>query len=136
MRMSAVVLAGALAAAGCGGADDQSALEFRQAPYIGVSCRTANSIRCDRVGLAVWLKENPAHLSASIEGRPVKLRLMRGTESRWEGFLQPAGLLEGPLKVRAHGGRWNGAPPVYARVRLGSGAGERTVRVRVSPGWG
>src|SRR2546429_277960 len=27
-----------------------------RSPYLGVACPTANSIACDRVGLAVWLR--------------------------------------------------------------------------------
>lgn len=41
-------------------------------------------------------------------------------EQSWEGFLQPAGLIDGPLKVRPDRGRyyWIGTTPVSGHVRL------------------
>jgi hypothetical protein len=59
-------------------------------------------------------------------------------ESHWEGFLRPAGLIDGPLKVRPDKGRyyWIGKHPVYARVTVSAGGRARTVRVPVWAGWG
>jgi hypothetical protein len=53
----------------------------------------------------------------------VDARFGKRTYSRvayYEGFLQPAGLLDGPLRVRPEGGpyRWFGRHPVTAQVRL------------------
>jgi hypothetical protein len=140
MRKGAA-LAGAVLMAGCGGVDHKTAPapKLARQPQIGVSCPRANSIRCDRVGLAIWLKHDPAHLSASIEGRPLKMRLLPNPqESHWEGFLQPAGLIDGALKVRPDRGRyyWTGKHPVYARVKISSGGRARTLRVPVFAGWG
>ena len=108
--------------------------------YMGVSCPKANSIRCDRVGLAVWLRRRPARLSATIAGRPLRLRRH---SDHYEGFLVPAGLIDGPLRVRPDGGRyrWTGAKPVTARVRLTARFPDgrtlrRTLNVGLAAGWG
>jgi hypothetical protein len=65
-----------------------------------------------------------------------------GRGTGWEGYLRPARLADGPLRVSAtSGGRWLGDPPVYAVVRLtgeyadGSSAA-RLLRIRLAPGWG
>lgn len=122
---------------------------------MGVSCRLPNSIRCDGVGLAVWLPRRATRLEASIAGKPVTMRA-RGAAgdarfgrkrfrsvAYYEGFLQPAGLLDGPLRVRPDKGRhrWLGRHPVSATVHLtahyGSGQpARRTIRVDLAAGWG
>lgn len=73
------------------------------APYLGLACPKANSIACDRVGLTVWLERAATGVSASVNGRPLRLEA-GGTGGRpptthWEGFLQPAGMLRGALKI-------------------------------------
>jgi hypothetical protein len=132
--------------AGCA-ADEPRSLELARAPYMGVACRVPNSIACDRVGLAVWLKK-PAHrLTASIAGRNVTMRspgsFVAGRGTGWEGYLHPAGVRQGPLEVRPDRGTdyWAGRRPVYAPVRItayfrdGTSA-SRVVRVRLNAGWG
>jgi hypothetical protein len=123
--------------------------------YMGVSCGKPNSIRCDRVGLAVWLPRRARRLEASIGGRPLELRWGRtddatdygATKHRrvqyYEGFLQPAGLIDGPLRIHPDGGRyhWTGRVPVSAQVRLiaryrGGKAKRRTLSVPLAAGWG
>jgi hypothetical protein len=163
-----LVLAIALAAAfatGCGGAgteqsrgeggDNQlrrvSAEEaLSRDPYMGVSCRIPNSFACDRVGLAVWLREPAARVDAAVAGRHFKLDDPEWSEAGedgerrvFTGFLQPAGLIDGPLQVTADAGpdRWIGREPVSASVNLwivrDSGATTNTtVEVGLSPGWG
>ncbi len=108
--------------------------------YMGVSCPRPNSIRCDRVGLAVWLPGRTERLAASIAGRP--LAMHRRTD-HFEGFLRPAGLIDGPLRVRPDRGRyyWTGRHPVSAKVRLivryrGGRRARRTLRVGLAAGWG
>lgn len=122
---------------------------------MGVSCPQPSSIRCDRVGLAVWLPRASTRVEASIAGRPVRMRRGRDwNDARfgkrryrrvafYEGFLRPAGLLDGPLRVRPDGGRyhWTGRHPVTARVRLTAhyrrgGPARRTLRVPLWAGWG
>jgi hypothetical protein len=114
---------------------------------MGVSCDgRSNWIGCDRVGLYVYLTEDVARLTASIEGRRVSMRPARGGEDArhdWEGLLKPAGLIDGPLRVRPDRGRyhWFGRRPVYGRVRLnvvdddGRSATTR-LRLRLAAGYG
>jgi hypothetical protein len=123
--------------------------------YMGVACPRPNSIRCDRVGLAVWLPDRVRRLDASISGMPVTLRWRAETDaaewgitryrriSYYEGYLAPARLIEGPLHVRPDRGRyyWTGRHPTSARVRLvaryGSGKVARVrMRVGLAAGWG
>jgi hypothetical protein len=145
----------ALGLAGCGGDEARpradsgpvTRLELERAPYIGVSCPEPNSIRCDTVGLAVWLRKPARRLEATIEGRALAMRSpgdLVGPRGRgWEGYLKPAGLIDGPLTVRPEEGRWywTGRSPVHAVVRLtahyrGGRKARTRVRVFVSPGWG
>jgi hypothetical protein len=128
-------------------------LELRRTPYLGVACPGApNSIKCDRVGLAVWLKRPAIRVGATVTGRQVTMRIPRtfrpsrylGRRGEyWEGFLQPAGLISGPLRVRPDRGRyiWFGRHPVHAKVRIAAfyrdGSSSSTVvRVSLRPGWG
>jgi hypothetical protein len=116
-------------------------------PYIGVSCvGRPNWIACDRVGLYVYLERQVAHLRASVEGREVPMHPARGgpdARHNWEGFLHPAGLIDGPLKVKPERGRyyWFGKPPVFGRVSLtvrddeGESA-TRTLRLPLAAGYG
>ena len=139
----------------CGG-DESSKLRgesskltvpLARAPYMGVSCDgRPNWIGCDRVGLYVYLDRQVARLTASIEGREVPMHSARGgPDSRynWEGFLRPAGLIDGPLKVKPDRGRyyWFGKTPVSGRVRLTVFDGDResatrTLRLPLAAGYG
>jgi hypothetical protein len=118
-----------------------------RSPYLGVACPRANSIRCDRLGLAVWLARPATAVSATIVGRP--LRLHRGWAAghgtrAWTGYLQPAGLLaDGPLRITPDRGRffWQGSHPkrVRVEVRVHSPGGAVRVRSRcvwLAAGWG
>jgi hypothetical protein len=116
---------------------------FSQAPSVGVACPTANSIACDRVGVAVWLKRAAVRVNASIDGRRVALRPPRARGGWWEGYLRPAGLIDGPLRVIPDRARyvWTGRHPRDAHVAVtiirDSGAHERaTVIVPLRAGWG
>jgi hypothetical protein len=115
-----------------------------------VSCHVANSFACDRVGLAVWLREPAARVEAAIEGREVSLDdpewsgpAHDGERRMFAGFLQPAGLIDGPLEVTPDAGpmRWIGREPVSAVVELrivDADANTTTTKVEVglSSGWG
>jgi len=112
-------------------------------PYLGVSCAMPNSIACDRVGLAVWLKRPASRVTAEIDGRRFALDDPEASArpEMFAGYLQPAGLRDGDLRVPARAGdRWFGAGDVSARVRLWVAAGGRTRTVRVEvplrAGWG
>ncbi len=119
---------------------------LKRAPYAGVACPQANSIACDRVGLAVWLKARAVRVSAVAGGRPLRLQA-RGfggrSQNPWIGYLQPAGLLGGALKVTPDRGRfyWAGAHPKDVDLRLTirrRDGGLETTRLRVllRAGWG
>lgn len=104
-----------------------------RSPYMGVACHGANSIACDRVGLAIWLKR-PAHsVRATIDGRPLSLArfgnpLTPGTE--WAGYLKSAGIVS-RLHVRpvvgtstwlgAGNAVWDGVDPDRLRRRPARG---------------
>jgi hypothetical protein len=134
--------------AGCGGADPaKPTVPLARTPYMGVSCDgRSNWIGCDRVGLYVWLRRHVPDLKASIAGRRVPMRRARsGPDSRnnWEGFLRPAGLIDGPLKVTPDRGRlyWFGRTPVSGRGRItvldrNGRAATRTLRLRLAAGYG
>jgi protein MpaA len=114
-------------------------LALAHRPYMGVACRTPNSIECDRVGLAVYLpKRRPAeHLAASINGQALKMSVPAGVATHgiyFEGFLHPAGLKSGRLKVTA-------GQPVFAKVRITAYYRDRPARsttrhLALAPGWG
>jgi hypothetical protein len=65
-----------------------------------------------------------------------------GERRMFAGFLQPAGLIDGPLQVTPDDGpdRWLGREPVSAAVELrivdGGATTTTTVEVGLSPGWG
>jgi hypothetical protein len=123
--VAVLVLAAALTAPDRAGSvryRDTTALSLRRAPYLGVRCPTPNSIACDRVGLAVWLRGPARRLTATIDGRRFVLRPPATRRGSWEGALRPAGLLcpgaalhvipdDGPL-------RWKGRRSVRAVVHL------------------
>jgi hypothetical protein len=164
---TAVVVAMTLAAAfvaGCGDDDGQRSADsgvnrlerasadqlLSREPYMGASCPTANHFACDRVGLAVWLRDPAVSVDAAIAGRELELDdpewsdpPENGERPMFTGFLQPAGLIDGPLKVTADDGpdRWIGREPVSANVDLRivreNGATDTTsVEVRLFAGWG
>jgi hypothetical protein len=156
MRRAGVIVVAALVLGSCGGDGERVAIRdgekgrplvFKVAPYMGVACRTPNSIRCDKIGLAVWIATRAERLTAAIEGRAVKMKRTApaaGRGQRWEGFLRPAGIIDGRLEVQPDQGRyrWYGNNPApVGSVRLiafyGDGSrATRSVRVTLSPGWG
>jgi hypothetical protein len=111
-------------------------------PYMGVSCPTPNSVACDRVGLAVWLRHPAKHVSARIDGRPIELddpEWSQTTDPRgplFAGFLQPAGLRDsdGPLGVP--GTHWYGETPRSAWVELRIDGHTTGLVVTLHAGWG
>jgi hypothetical protein len=129
-RTLTIALAVAATAAGCGShaaghpaaAKTPARLALRLQPYLGVSCRQANSIACDRVRLAVWLPTRPRSLSATIDGHTFPLRPPASRQGYWEGALRPAGMLSpgAELRVTPDRGRfyWQGRHPVRAAVHL------------------
>jgi hypothetical protein len=119
-------------------------------PYVGVDCpHTLNSIACDRLGIAVQLLRPAVALDVTIAGRRVTMHATNfytphaRKRTFWVGFLYPAGLLDGPLKIHPDEGRyyWVGRHPAFATVKItahyndGSSA-TATRRTRIGAGWG
>lgn len=151
--------AAAVVLGGCGGEADRRGPEapppnepaanvLSRPPYLGVACPVPNSIACDRVGLAVWLRRPARRVVATIGQRRFAL-----DDERWRhdtrgdahiGYLQPAGLRgDGPLAVRAdeppHRLVRGGAvrPLVTLRITRAGGATVVTrTRAGLHPGWG
>jgi hypothetical protein len=123
---------------------------FSQSPYMGVNCPVPNSISCDRVGLAVWLRHPAYSVDASIAGASFPLTWF-GDEYRFgarrkprrafDGYLQPAGIMS-RLHVRpTAGGIWDGNgtpyPMVWVLINYGEGHHALThLRVPLMAGWG
>ncbi len=117
-------------------------------PYLGVACPVPNSIACDRVGLAVWLRRPARRVVATIGRQRFAL-----DDERWRhdtrgdahiGYLQPAGLLgDGPLAVRAdeppHRLVRGGVVRPFITLRITRASGPPVVtrtRAGLHPGWG
>jgi hypothetical protein len=116
---------------------------FAQDPYMGVACDTPNSIACDRVGLAVWLRR-PAIVTATIAGAPLTLNDRtwswaahdsRGALYVYSGFLQPAGLTT-RLHVIPEAKRSTWAPNADTSTWLGTNNPDPFVRFRIDYGPG
>jgi hypothetical protein len=116
-------------------------------PYLGVSCSAPNSIACDRVGVAVRLTSPAKTVVATVGGRRLALKPidegMSKANTSFEGFLHPAGLRNGPLRVKPRPGTdlWLGSPLVYAQVRLtvtypGGASATWKGRVQLHAGYG
>lgn len=126
---------------------DPNAL-FTQAPYMGVACGIANSIACDRVGLAIWLRHPALDVTATIAGRSFRLddRIWSGAAHAGErtvfaGFLQPAGITTRLGVSTEHGIHWDGSdgpsPLVTLQItQLGRPTIDASVNVLLAAGWG
>jgi hypothetical protein len=116
---------------------------------MGVLCPVPNSIACDRVGLAIWLKR-PAHsVRASIDGRSFAMNRFgdqlisnRQPRTEFDGYLRPAGIVSS-MHVRPEPGTstWLGDgtpfPTVWLLIDYGSGRFVAThLRVPLGAGWG
>ncbi len=123
-----------------------------QAPYMGVHCPVANSIACDRVGLAINLKQPARAVVAFIDGRQLKMNrrgdvidLSMAPRKEFDGYLQPAGI-ESTLHVRPAPGSdfWaqdarSPTPSAAVLLLIDYGGGRlisTRVRVPLSSGWG
>jgi hypothetical protein len=119
-------------------------LALRRRPYLGVRCPVANSLSCDRAGLAVWLRHPARRLTATIGGRRLELHPPDRADGFWEGTLRDAGFLRpgSPLRVRPdRDEHWQGRDPPRVVVHLtavgadGAGAvGDVTTTLRAGYG--
>jgi hypothetical protein len=121
-------------------------LRLTRTPYLGVACPQPNRFACDRVGLTVWLSEPAEDVAATIGDRPITLSDGHDPTRRsriFEGFLRPAGLVNGPLRVapRPRAQRWDSEPPVHTTVRIvatypDGATATRTLRLQLAAGYG
>ena len=142
------VLVLSIALAGFGAEERQPRDILEREPYMGVSCRVPNSTACDRVGLAVWLREPATYVEASVDGRrfPLDDEEWSGEPDAHErrmfaGFLRPAGLHEdGSLGLGDRDAEWFGggvSAPVRLWIRRGDGTTQTTtLRIGLHAGWG
>lgn len=136
-----------------------------KSPYLGVSCPIANSIACDRVGLAVWLKRPALSVTATIAGAPLALNRYGDApvnapvpRRQFTGFLRPAGIVSrlhirpvdgneiftkhGRTRVLVGHQMWFGegnarSPLIRLTIRYASGQTIITQRrVGLATGWG
>jgi len=124
-----------------------------QTPYLGVNCPVANSIACDRVGLAVNLRRPAVAVTATVAGwilpltKRGDLPAVRGRpRTEFDGFLHPAGIAH-HLHVIPDGGpsspnSWYGntpQPQIDIRLLINYGQGNLVTTqttVDLSTGWG
>lgn len=143
----------------------RSSAVLSRSPYLGVRCRVPNSIACDRVGLAVWLKRPAVSVTARINGAALVLDSYgaaavsaRVPRRQFTGFLHPAGIVSrlhvrpvnGNLVTTSHGQTqvsvshqmWYGesnarSPLIELTIRTSTGKTLITrLRVGLAAGWG
>jgi len=115
-------------------------------PYMGVACPIPNSIGCDRVGLSIRLRTRAYSASATIDGRALTLDNsqwsdppVRGKHEFLGGFLQPAGLKNGPLKITTDSSGYPRSVTATVRLVVDYGGGrevQTTTAVGLHAGWG
>lgn len=108
-----------------------------QAPFIGVACRWANSIRCGRIGIAVWLRHPADSVTATLNGKQVLLRdetVRGGQVVTYIGYVHIS-----PRALRLPT-TWQGAPMrrlvLDVVARHGATLQRETIWVLLHPGWG
>ncbi len=105
---------------------------------VGIACPLANSIRCGRVGIAVWPEGAVDHLVAQIGSYVATLHR---TGDFYAGYVDAGDLAAPPFAIRASAaGQWLGDPPASVDVRVsGSADGlpiDVTFRTEIAAGWG
>lgn len=115
-------------------------------PYMGVSCPIPNSVACDRVGLGIELRTPAETATATIDGRPVRLDNrawsdppVGGKHKRLAGFLQPAGLKNGPLRITTDSRGYHRLVTARVHLIVDYGGGHKiqtTTTVGLHEGWG
>lgn len=117
---------------GCGGS--RHAMRLTTSPYLGLACDNATLLRCDRVGLAIWLAQPARSVAAVVDGVNVRLRTHSGTGSYrrelfWQGFFtdrRAQGLADASRSI-----------PIRVRVTtLDGSVSAATPTVYVSEGYG
>jgi hypothetical protein len=97
---------------------------FSKPPYMGVRCQVPNSIACDEVGLAIWLRHPAYSVRASIDGRDLAMKRFGDTlistdkpRTAFDGYLRPAGIVS-RMHVQPEPGTtsWYGNSTPFASV--------------------
>jgi hypothetical protein len=108
---------------------------------VGVACLTPNSVRCGRIGIAVFASGRLERIEAQIGRYRVALHETDG--GYYQGFVDARDLTHPPFSIHADpAGRWYGYPPATVDLRLtGMAAGngqpfDVTQHVLVAAGWG
>jgi hypothetical protein len=84
---------------------------------VGVACATPNSVRCGRLGIAVFPTGRLARIEASIG--PYRIALHRTSGGYYQGFVEARDLTLSPFSIHANArGRWFGSPSATVTVRL------------------
>lgn len=127
------------------------ALGVAYGPYLGVRCRRAGRIGCNRVGIDIVLSAAATSVTAVVGARHLQLHtpgMHSGVRYRdWVGTFARAGMDRpaSPFHVRSYGRAhavWAGSPATYVPVELQvEFADGRTARAQfpgvfLSPGWG
>jgi hypothetical protein len=107
-------------------------LGLTQPPYLGVACPHANSTRCGRVGVAVWVNRPATAVEVTVQGVRVTLHRTGSSTVPWIGYVH--------LRLRLLGvpSWWTGIKPITVRVRILRAGKWRSgsVRTLLHPGWG
>jgi hypothetical protein len=129
----------------------ERALDVIYGPYLGVRCRRAGHIGCDRVGIDVVFSTASTRVTAVVGAHHLQLHtpgMHSGVRYRdWVGTFTRAGMDRpgSPFHVRSYGRAhavWAGSPATYVPVELQVAfADSRTAKalfpgVFLSPGWG
>jgi hypothetical protein len=117
-------------------------------PAMGVACLTR---ACDAVGLAVWLRQPAAHVSATIAGQPLNLTTRDAqpylpspryrTGTMLVGYLTPLRAITRLRLTTTAPTMWasDSIPDPLVRLRIDSGSGRvllTQLRIPIQPGWG
>ena len=124
-----------LVASGCAGRSGSesgsSPLRFRHQPYLGVACH-GGGVACGRIGIAIWLRQPAASVSATLLGTTIRLASSHdgsgdyGYQLFWTGFVHVR-----PAQIRTLE-RY----PLRVQARRGSTRLDAQRAVLLSAGWG
>ena len=123
---------------GCPAARASRRLVASVLPFLGVACRSPNSIACDRIGVGVNI-DAATLVMVEVAGRFVTLSPPTDApdDHLWLGYLYGAGLRHGPLDVHisSHATRWLGTPEVQPPVTVDAFFDDGTVATLTGRGF-
>lgn len=104
-------------------------------PYLGLACGNASVFPCERVGLAVWLKQPARRVTAQVDGH----RVILGTKAGGRGVYRRGVFWQGFFRDRRAQALADAARSIPVHVRVTTRLGEVvpvTTLVYVSEGYG